>query len=196
MSQLTRLQSPATALVLLGCIGCHIQLPRTHDALRTPPHLCSDAIHSLTLDETISPTWFHVQVSFKTGSGYSRPRPPLHATPRKLLSSKPDQDVACQSDGYVHSQRLFSSLCDAHTLDEMISEGRGGDRLSLELQQASVARKEFADTQEYEPYKQKGMDMAVVENEDELSDVPSAAKCFAGPREPGPKCDGRCQEKG
>ena len=35
-------------------------------------------------------------------------------------------------------------------------------------------RKESADTQEYDPYKQKSMDMDVDEIEDELSFVPSA----------------------
>ena len=35
-------------------------------------------------------------------------------------------------------------------------------------------RKESADTQEWEPYKQKGMDRDVDESRDELSFVPSA----------------------
>ena len=37
-----------------------------------------------------------------------------------------------------------------------------------------VVRKESADTQEYDPHKQKGMDTDVDESEDELSLVPSA----------------------
>ena len=37
----------------------------------------------------------------------------------------------------------------------------------------AVVRKESVDTEEYEPYKQKGMDVDVDENEDDLSFVPS-----------------------
>ena len=38
----------------------------------------------------------------------------------------------------------------------------------------TVVRKESADTQEYDPHKQKRMDTDVDESEDELSFVPSA----------------------
>ena len=37
----------------------------------------------------------------------------------------------------------------------------------------AVARKESADTQEYEPHRQKGMDLDMDEIQDELSFVPS-----------------------
>ena len=60
----------------------------------------------------------------------------------------------------------------------------------------AVVRKESAGSQVYEPHKQKGMDMDVNENEDDLRFVPSASIRFAGPREPGFKCDGRCQREG
>ena len=40
------------------------------------------------------------------------------------------------------------------------------------------------------------MDIDVNENEDQLRFVPSASISFAGPRESGFKCDGRCQREG
>ena len=55
-----------------------------------------------------------------------------------------------------------------------------------------VVRKESRDPQEYQPYKQKGTDLYVDENEDVLTFVPSAVSSWAGWRE----CDERCCEEG
>ena len=45
-----------------------------------------------------------------------------------------------------------------------------------QMKRKAVIRKEFADTQEYERYKQKGIDMYVDENEDEWNFCPQCGE--------------------
>ena len=70
-----------------------------------------------------------------------------------------------------------------------------GDDSGAQKKRKAVVRRESADTQEYVPYEQKGMDMNVDETENELRFVPSAVG-FIGLREPRFKGDGRCQGEG
>ena len=70
-----------------------------------------------------------------------------------------------------------------------------GDASGAQKKRKAMVWREPADTQEHEPYKQKGMDKNVDETEDELRFVPSAVG-FTGPHETRFKCDGRCQGEG
>ena len=141
MTQLVRLQFPATALVLLRfCLGwCQMSYharampPRQHAPLRP-----NNADFSQELPRRSHPSRHHPR-GLAPGTSFRQKMRFRHQSsrspfPGSLLGVKQQHNLRA-----TRTQRYLSNLCDKHTPDTLMEQSSQGDRISLELHQVIQA---------------------------------------------------------